>query len=121
MKNHIGEMRNHGVPTRFYSVGAKDDTGGMRRRCAVVSSGCLETMKAPQSNRSHLWERLRRASACRGVDLTTWNASGANVGGTAAVISASPNTPAAGTTTVTATFSGNVPANLFIRLQASKP
>lgn len=47
------------------------------------------------------------------TDLVNWHANGATVAGTTVAFASSPGTPAAGTTTVTATISGTVPAKLF--------
>ena len=54
------------------------------------------------------------------TDLGTWHASGAASGGTTVTFSASPDTPVAGTTTVTAAISGSSPAKLFSRLQVTQ-
>ena len=50
------------------------------------------------------------------TDLQTFHASGASAGGTTVNLVAAPNTPSAGTTTVTATVTGTVPPKLFVRL-----
>jgi len=54
------------------------------------------------------------------ADLVTWRAGGVSSGGTTVTFSAGKNTPAAGTTTVTATMAGTIPAKLFTRLSVSK-
>ncbi|RYD61825.1 MAG: LamG domain-containing protein, partial [Verrucomicrobiaceae bacterium] len=54
-------------------------------------------------------------------DLQNWNASGASQGGTTVTFVATPNTPGAGTTTVTATITGPTPAKLFVELNATSP
>ncbi len=54
-------------------------------------------------------------------DLQTWHASGASHGGTTVVFAAIPNSPAPGTTTVTATITGSQPASLFVELMATRP
>jgi hypothetical protein len=54
------------------------------------------------------------------LDLATWNASGDTAGGVTATISASPDTPVTGTTTVTATFAGSVPDKVFVRVVANQ-
>lgn len=54
------------------------------------------------------------------LDLSTWNVSGANIDGTTVIFTTSRNTPISGIMTVTATIAGNIPAKLFIRLQATK-
>ena len=54
------------------------------------------------------------------LDLATWTASGASLSGTTVVFAAVPDTPQAGTTTVTATITGNSPAKLFVELQATR-
>ncbi len=54
------------------------------------------------------------------ADLATFHADGASNGGTTVSFTASPNTPLAGTTTVTATITGTVPVKFFVRLKALK-
>ena len=54
------------------------------------------------------------------LDLATWTASGASLSGTTVVFAAVPDTPQAGTTTVTATITGNSPAKMFVELQATR-
>ena len=51
------------------------------------------------------------------TDLVGFNMDGENVGGTTVSFVASPNTPVAGTTTVTATIEGTVPDQLFVTLK----
>ncbi len=53
-------------------------------------------------------------------DLAAYHSDGASDGGTAVSFSANPDTPLAGTTTVTATISGTVPAKLFVALKATQ-
>lgn len=53
------------------------------------------------------------------TDLAAYHASGATSAGTTVTFSAVPDTPSAGTTTVTATISGTVPAKLFAALKAT--
>lgn len=55
------------------------------------------------------------------TDLSTWHASGETSGGTTVTLTAAPDTPQPGTTTVTATTSGTSPVQLFIQLQATGP
>ncbi len=50
------------------------------------------------------------------TDLVNWNASGASAGGITVDLAPTTDTPVAGTTTVTATVTGTVPAKLFVRL-----
>ncbi len=54
------------------------------------------------------------------TDLVTWHPSGATVGGTTVVFAASPDSPVAGVTTVTATASGTPPARLFAKLRVTR-
>jgi len=54
------------------------------------------------------------------TDLQTFHASGASSGGITVDLVPTPNTPSAGTTTVTATVTGTVPAKLFVRLGVSQ-
>lgn len=51
------------------------------------------------------------------MDLLTWHADGATIEGTTVEFSASPDTPTAGTTTVTATITGPVPEGLLTQLE----
>lgn len=51
-------------------------------------------------------------------DLVSWNNSGVAAGGTTVTFVASPDTPAPGTTSVTATTTGTAAAKLFYRLSA---
>lgn len=53
------------------------------------------------------------------TDLSTWNASGATVGGSTVSITAADNTPTTGTTTATATVSGTELDTVFIKVSAS--
>ena len=50
------------------------------------------------------------------LDLGSFHASGASAGGITVNLVPAPNTPSAGTTTVTATVTGTVPPKLFVRL-----
>lgn len=54
------------------------------------------------------------------TDLATWNLSGAAVGGTTVSITATPDTPAAGTTSVSAVATGTVPGKLFLRIKVTR-
>lgn len=51
------------------------------------------------------------------TDLSAWNDDGAASGGTTVSFSASPDTPVAGTTTVTGTIVGTIPGRLFVNLE----
>jgi|GEM_PF-754568 len=53
-------------------------------------------------------------------DLDAWNADGGTSAGTTVDFVATPNSPTAGTTTVTATIGGTVPARLFVDLQVTQ-
>lgn len=53
------------------------------------------------------------------LDLSSWNASGDEVGGSTVTIAAEQNTPETGTTTVTATVTGIQPARIFLRAAAT--
>ena len=53
------------------------------------------------------------------LDLNTWNASGESRNGTTVVFAAAPDTPAPGTTTVTATITGTAPSEVFAVLRVS--
>ena len=52
-------------------------------------------------------------------DLSTWNASGATVGGSTVTITAQDDTPSTGTTTATATVSGTELDTVFIKVSVS--
>ena len=54
------------------------------------------------------------------TNLVNWNADNSSSGGITVDLNATPNTPVAGTTTVTATVTGTVPAKLFVRLGVSQ-
>jgi hypothetical protein len=54
------------------------------------------------------------------TDLVNWNATGASSGGITVNLLATPNTPSAGTTTVSATVIGTAPSKLFVRLGVSQ-
>ncbi len=54
------------------------------------------------------------------LDLSVWNASGDDVGGTIVTIGAVQNTPESGTTTVTATVTGTEPGKVFVRVTATR-
>ena len=55
------------------------------------------------------------------MDLQNWNASGASQSGTTVTFTPAPNTPSAGTTTVTATITGSTPTKVFVDLQVTGP
>ncbi len=55
------------------------------------------------------------------LDLSSWNDSGDDVGGTMVTIGASQNTPVPGTTTVTAVVTGTTPDRVFVRAVAMQP
>lgn len=52
--------------------------------------------------------------------LAGWNADGATEAGTTVDFAASPNTPSAGTTTVTATITGTVPPQIFTAIEVNQ-
>lgn len=54
------------------------------------------------------------------IDLAMWNADGATFGGATVSFSASPDTPVAGTTTVTATITGTAPDAMFVDLEVTR-
>jgi len=54
------------------------------------------------------------------TDLATFHADGASSGGTTIGFTPSPDTPATGTTTVSAAITGTAPAKLFVRLKAAR-
>lgn len=54
------------------------------------------------------------------LDLVTWHTSGENHNGTTVTLAASPDTPAVGTTTVTASITGTPPSGIFVDLQVSQ-
>lgn len=54
------------------------------------------------------------------LDLANWHADGATDSGTTVDFSASPDTPSAGTTTVTASVSGAVPSSLFTNIEVTQ-
>lgn len=81
----------------------------------VAKSGNTVTFQHPQSGASasdvtatYLWS----------TDLATFHASGTESAGTTVTLSPALDTPAAGTTTVTATVSGTQPSRLFLVLEA---
>jgi len=53
------------------------------------------------------------------TDLQNFHAHGQEVGGTTVAFTTSPDTPSAGTTTVTTTITGTVPEKLFVSLKAA--
>jgi hypothetical protein len=55
------------------------------------------------------------------TDLVSFHANGATAGGISVNFADSANSPVAGTTTVTATVTGTMPAKLFISLKATLP
>ncbi len=55
------------------------------------------------------------------LDLETWNESGQSRNGTTVTFTAARDTPAPGTTTVTATIVGGSPSGMFFDLQVTKP
>jgi hypothetical protein len=84
---------------------------------SVSSDGAATTFLHPQNDAqapdvsgSYEWS----------VDLSTWHASGETVDGTTVDITASRNTPDAGTTTVTAIAAGTIPGKLFLRTVATQ-
>lgn len=81
----------------------------------VAASGNTVTFRHPQNaspasdvSAAYEWS----------ADLVTFHADGASDGGATVSFTASPDTPLAGTTTVTAAITGTVPAKLFFRLKA---
>ena len=54
------------------------------------------------------------------LDLVDWNADGATDSGTTVTFSVSPDTPSAGTTTVTATIAGTLPVAFFADLRVTQ-
>ncbi|MES2924299.1 MAG: immunoglobulin domain-containing protein [Verrucomicrobiota bacterium] len=54
------------------------------------------------------------------TDLATFHANGESSGGATVSFAAAPNTPATGTTSVTATITGTVPSKLFVSLKATR-
>lgn len=53
------------------------------------------------------------------TDMTTWHADGATAGGTTVEFTATPATPAVGTTTVNAVATGTIPSRFFVRVEAT--
>ena len=53
------------------------------------------------------------------TDLVNWNSSGSTQGGTTVTLTPSPDTPVTGTTTVTASMTGLVPAQFYVRIAVS--
>jgi hypothetical protein len=54
------------------------------------------------------------------LDLSAWNPSGDDVGGTIVTIGAVQDTPESGTTTVTANITGTQPGKVFVRVVATQ-
>jgi hypothetical protein len=54
------------------------------------------------------------------TDLVNWSASNTSSGGITVALAPATNTPSAGTTTVSATVTGPMPAKLFVRLSVSQ-
>ena len=54
------------------------------------------------------------------TDLVNFHANGATAEGVTVNFAATPNTPVAGTTSVTATVTGTMPPKLFVSLKASQ-
>lgn len=54
------------------------------------------------------------------TDLSTWHGHGESSGGVTVSFSSAPNTPVAGTTTVTANISGAAPAKLFTEIRVTQ-
>lgn len=54
------------------------------------------------------------------LDLVNWHLSGESDGGTTVDLTAAPNTPGAGATTVTATLTGTQPPTIFVDLQVTR-
>jgi autotransporter-associated beta strand protein len=83
----------------------------------VARSGNIVTFQHPENaspgadvTAAYLWS----------TDLVNFHANGATAGGIAVNFANSTNTPVAGTTTVTATVTGTMPAKLFISLKATQ-
>jgi hypothetical protein len=93
-----------------------DPATSNRGLTAVARSGNTITFQHPNANPSsdvsgaYIWS----------TDLTAYRGNGAVSGGTTVSFLASPDTPTAGTTTVTATITGTVPSKLFVALGATK-
>lgn len=107
-----------GVPNgieNYFGTNPTVPSQGLRH---VMKSGATFTFQHPQNaspasdvSAAYRWSR----------DLQVWHASGASDGGTTVTFAAAPNTPQAGTTTVTATITGNEPDRLFVELQVTGP
>jgi len=82
----------------------------------VASDGAAITFTHPQN--AHPAADVTAAYEWS-TDLAGWHLPG-SVGGTTVTITPSENTPTTGTTTVTVTAEGAVPAALFVRLKASQ-
>ena len=83
----------------------------------VAKSGSTITFRHPQSG----FPASDVTAAYRwSTDLVDFHDSGAASGGTTVTIAPALNTPAAGTTTVTATVTGTQPAKLFLILEATQ-
>lgn len=81
----------------------------------VARSGNTVTFRHPQSGAA---ASDVAASYRWSTDLATFHASGVESGGTTVTLAPALDTPAAGTTTVTATITGTQPSRLFLVLEA---
>ncbi|MEX1048883.1 MAG: immunoglobulin domain-containing protein [Akkermansiaceae bacterium] len=108
-----GDGIKNGLENLFGTNPAVSNTGITQ----VAASGTTVTFQHPQSGSA-----ASDVSAAYhwSTDLATFHASGAASGDTTVTISPALNTPAAGTTTVTATFTGTAPTKLFLVLEAVK-
>ena len=107
---------NDGIPNgleNFLGTQPNSQSGGMSN--IAYSTGTLNMQHTKNSDvasdvsAEYLWS----------TDLSTWNDSGASVGGTTVVIATQDDTPSAGTTTATATVSGTNTDSVFIKVSVS--
>ncbi|RYD20781.1 MAG: hypothetical protein EOP88_13730, partial [Verrucomicrobiaceae bacterium] len=107
-----------GIANGIESIFGTDPSVASGGLTNVISDGTTLTFEHPSTatppsglTTSYQWSS----------DLATWHASGEEVNGTTITLTASPDTPAAGTTRVTATITGSAPPAIFLHLQAVKP
>lgn len=106
-----------GIDNGLESIFGTDPGASNQGVVQVAKSGSTVTFQHPQNatppsdvSAAYVWS----------TDLATLFGDGASSGGTTVSFSASPDTPVAGTTTVTATITGTVPAKLFVALKATQ-
>ena len=107
---------NDGIPNgleSFLGTLPGSHSGGMSA-IAKIANG----LSMQHSRNSAVYDDVT-ASYEWSSDLSTWNASGATVGGSTVTIIAQDNTPSTGTSTATATVSGTELDTVFIKVSVS--